>query len=81
MQNHNLFCFPIDFILNFDRNLIYSNGFKVYQGHHGDLNAPASNAILPATSFVEKNSFYANSFAIVQKTKKALFNPGNSRDD
>lgn len=81
VQNHNLFCFPIDFILNFDRNLIYSNGFKVYQGHHGDLNAPASNAILPATSFVEKNSFYANSFAIVQKTKKALFNPGNSRDD
>lgn len=81
MQNHNLFCFPFDFILNFDRNLVSSGGFKVYQGHHGDLNASTSNVILPATSFVEKSSFYANSSAVVQKTKKALFSPGNSRDD
>jgi NADH-quinone oxidoreductase chain G len=81
IQNHKSFCFSFDLILNFDRDLVRSNGFKIYQGHHGDLNAPISNVILPATSFVEKNSFYASSSAIVQKTKKALFNPGNSRDD
>jgi NADH-quinone oxidoreductase subunit G len=54
---------------------------KVYQGHHGDINASISNLILPTTAFIEKNSTYSNVLGIVQKTKKALFSPGNSRDD
>jgi NADH-quinone oxidoreductase subunit G len=74
----------IDFFFNFDsvesfcRN---SNSLKVYQGHHGDVNASTSNLILPTTAFIEKNSTYSNVLGIVQKTKKALFSPGNSRDD
>jgi NADH-quinone oxidoreductase subunit G len=57
------------------------NNFKVYQGHHGDSAANFSNLILPATSFIEKNSSYANILGMVQKTKKILFSPGNSRED
>jgi NADH-quinone oxidoreductase subunit G len=81
-QNSDLLNFPIEFILNFDKTAVVSqSAFKIYQGHHGDVNAINSDLILPSTSFIEKNSFYANSLAIVQKTKKILFNPGNSRDD
>lgn len=81
-QNNRLLNFPVDFILNFDKSVISNNSaFKIYQGHHGDINAGTSDLIFPSTSFIEKNSFYANSLAVVQKTKKVLFNPGNSRDD
>jgi NADH dehydrogenase/NADH:ubiquinone oxidoreductase subunit G len=81
-QNNHLLNFPVNFILNFDKEgLINTSAFQIYQGHHGDTNASNSNLIFPSTSFVEKNSFYSNSLAIVQKTKKVLFNPGNSRDD
>jgi NADH dehydrogenase/NADH:ubiquinone oxidoreductase subunit G len=81
-QNSNLLSSPISFILNFDKvNLVNPSAFQIYQGHHGDINAISSDLILPSTSFIEKNTFYSNSLAIVQKTKKVLFNPGNSRDD
>jgi NADH-quinone oxidoreductase subunit G len=81
-QNSNFLNFSINFILNFDKvALIKSSAFQIYQGHHGDVNAVNSNLILPSTSFIEKNTFYSNTLAVVQKTKKVLFNPGNSRDD
>jgi NADH-quinone oxidoreductase subunit G len=57
------------------------NTFKIYQGHHGDIGSSISNLILPTTAFIEKNSTYSNIFGFVQKTKKALFSPGNARDD
>lgn len=81
-QNSHLLNFPINFVLNYDKSvLVDSSAFQIYQGHHGDTNAINSNLIFPSTSFIEKNSFYSNSLAIVQKTKKILFSPGNSRDD
>jgi NADH-quinone oxidoreductase subunit G len=81
-QNSHLLNFPINFVLNYDKVVLFdSSAFQIYQGHHGDTNAINSNLIFPSTSFIEKNSFYANSLAIVQKTKKILFSPGNSRDD
>ncbi len=81
-QNDQLLNFPINFVLNFDKSVISSSlAFQIYQGHHGDINAACSNLLLPSTSFIEKSSFYSNSLAIVQKTKKVLFSPGNSRDD
>lgn len=81
-QNSQLLNFPINFVLNFDKTVISSlQAFQIYQGHHGDVNAACSNLILPSTSFIEKSSFYSNSLGIVQKTKKVLFSPGNSRDD
>lgn len=81
-QNSHLLNFPVSFVLNFDKECLkHSSSFFIYQGHHGDINAFNSNLIFPSTSFIEKNSFYANSLAMVQKTKKVLFSPGNSRDD
>jgi NADH dehydrogenase (ubiquinone) Fe-S protein 1 len=74
----------IDFFFNFDSTKFFyqnPNNFKIYQGHHGDVNASISDLILPTTAFIEKNSTYSNILGIVQKTKKALFSPGNSRDD
>jgi hypothetical protein len=83
-RNSNILNSGVDFFFNFDElgaNYTNSNSLKVYQGHHGDINAFNSHLILPTTSFIEKNSTYSNVFGMVQKTKKALFNPGNSRDD
>jgi NADH-quinone oxidoreductase subunit G len=74
----------VDFLLNFDdfESVGNHNGsFKVYLGHHGDTGSFTSNLILPTTAFIEKTSTYANVLGMVQKTKKALFSPGNSRDD
>lgn len=81
-QNSHLLNFPVNFVLNFDRKITSgSRAFQIYQGHHGDINAACSNLVLPSTSFIEKSSFYSNSLAVVQRTKKVLFSPGNSRDD
>ena len=69
----------INFLFNYDDAVV--RGFNVYLGHHGDLNASNSNVILPTSSFVEKNTHHLNVFGIVQKTKKVLFNVGDSRND
>lgn len=73
----------IDFFINFSGKLEQpsSKNLKVYQGHHGDINAADCDLILPTTSFIEKTSTYANVWGMVQKTKKALASPGDSRDD
>lgn len=75
--------FSFDLLINYDKKLHRNSkhSFKIYQGHHGDVNSINSNLIFPSTSFIEKNSFFSNLMCIVQKTKKVLFNPGNSRDD
>jgi len=74
----------LTFFFNFDSCLVdyeKSGALKVYQGHHGDVNSFRANLILPTTAFIEKNSTYSNVLGIVQKTKKALFSVGGSRDD
>jgi len=79
-QNKDLLNYSINWLYNYDHT-VNEYGYNVYQGHHGDLNAQNSQVVLPSTSFIEKNSFYANLSGIVQKSKKVLFNVGNSRDD
>lgn len=76
--------FGIDYFFNynsFNKFTNFDSNFKIYQGHHGDLGASLSNLILPSTSFIEKNTHYVNIWGVLQKTKKVLFNVGNSRDD
>jgi NADH-quinone oxidoreductase subunit G len=82
-QNCKLLSFPINWLCNYDSELVglSNDSLTIYQGHHGDINASKSSIILPSTAFIEKNSFYSNIFGMVQKTKKILFNAGNSRDD
>ena len=54
----------IDYFFNYngDRGKVVVNNaaFKIYQGHHGDNGAFASNLVLPSTSFIEKNAHYVN---------------------
>lgn len=78
-QNINMLGAPT-WLFNYD-STFKKEAFTVYQGHHGDLNAVSADIILPSSSFIEKNSFYANMWGVVQKTKKILFNVGESRDD
>lgn len=82
-QNCKLLSFPVNWLYNYDSVVVglSNDSLTIYQGHHGDINASQSSIILPSTAFIEKNSLYSNIFGMVQKTKKILFNAGNSRDD
>ena len=47
-----------------------SQTFVFYVGSHGDNGVKYSNAIVPATSFVEKNAFYTNTDGVLQQARK-----------
>jgi NADH dehydrogenase (ubiquinone) Fe-S protein 1 len=81
VQNSSLIDYPIEWLYNYDTVLNSKASLRIYQGHHGDVSAVSSNIVLPSTSFIEKSSLYSNVLGMVQKTKKVLFNVGDSRDD
>jgi NADH-quinone oxidoreductase subunit G len=55
--------------------------FKVYIGHHGDRGAHVADVILPAASFAEKSGTYVNMEGRVQRSLRAVFPPGDARED
>ncbi|CAH1250085.1 NDUFS1 [Branchiostoma lanceolatum] len=55
--------------------------FIVYQGHHGDVGAPAADVVLPAAAYTEKTSTYVNTEGRAQQTRMAVNPPGMARDD
>ena len=55
--------------------------FKVYIGHHGDAGARGADVILPAASFAEKDGTYVNMERRVQRSYRAVFAPGDARED
>lgn len=57
------------------------NSFVIYQGHHGDKGAHAADVILPGAAYSEKDSIYINLEGRVQKTKRAVFAPGEAKLD
>ncbi|MEP2234984.1 MAG: NADH-quinone oxidoreductase subunit NuoG [Alteripontixanthobacter sp.] len=59
----------------------FAGSLKVYIGHHGDKGAHAADIILPAASFAEKDGTYVNTEARVQFAEKAVFAPGDARED
>ncbi|HYZ47673.1 MAG TPA: NADH-quinone oxidoreductase subunit NuoG, partial [Sphingomonas sp.] len=59
----------------------FDGSFKVYVGHHGDKGAHAADVILPAASYVEKHGTYVNLEGRVQMAEKAVFAPGEARED
>ena len=59
----------------------FANSLKVYIGHHGDKGAHAADIILPAASFAEKDGTYVNTEGRVQYAEKAVFAPGDARED
>jgi NADH dehydrogenase/NADH:ubiquinone oxidoreductase subunit G len=66
---------------NFDFSLLSTDCFVVYIGSHGTLDATLSDIVLPGLSFTEKKSSYLNAQGTLQNTFRALFGPGDSRED
>jgi NADH-quinone oxidoreductase subunit G len=59
----------------------FSNSFKVYIGHHGDKGAHFADVILPGASYAEKAGTYVNLEGRVQRGDRAVFAPGDARED
>jgi len=59
----------------------FADSIIVYIGHHGDKGAHAADIILPASAFTEKAGTYVNTEGRVQFADKAVFAPGDARED
>ena len=59
----------------------FKDSFKVFIGHHGDAGAHAADVILPGAAYTEKNGTYVNLEGRVQHSTKAIFAPGDARED
>jgi len=59
----------------------FSESVVVYIGHHGDKGAHAADIILPAAAYTEKAGTYVNTEGRVQFAEKAVFAPGDARED
>ena len=59
----------------------FADSIIVYIGHHGDKGAHAADIILPAAAFTEKAGTYVNTEGRVQFAEKAVFAPGDARED
>jgi NADH-quinone oxidoreductase subunit G len=55
--------------------------FVVYVGTHGDKGAHRADVILPAATYTEKNATYVNTEGRVQQTERAVFPPGDAKED
>ncbi|MCL6251914.1 NADH-quinone oxidoreductase subunit NuoG [Altererythrobacter sp. KTW20L] len=59
----------------------FPDSLKVYIGHHGDKGAHAADIVLPASAYTEKPGTYVNTEGRVQRSDKAVFAPGEARED
>ncbi|MBU1213131.1 MAG: NADH-quinone oxidoreductase subunit NuoG [Alphaproteobacteria bacterium] len=57
------------------------NAFVVYQGTHGDRGAHRADVILPGAAYTEKSATYANTEGRVQMTQRAVYPPGQAKED
>ncbi|ABC22361.1 NADH-quinone oxidoreductase subunit NuoG [Rhodospirillum rubrum] len=55
--------------------------FVIYQGHHGDAGAQRADVILPGSAYTEKDATYVNTEGRVQRTRRAVFPPGEAKED
>jgi len=60
---------------------LFQDSFKIFIGHHGDAGAHAADVILPGAAYTEKNGTYVNLEGRVQRSNKAIFAPGDARED
>ena len=59
----------------------FADSYKIYVGHHGDKGAHHADLVLPAASYVEKTGTFVNLEGRVQVAEKAVFPPGEARED
>ena len=57
------------------------SAFVVYQGHHGDRGTERADVILPGAAYTEKDGTYVNTEGRVQLGRRAIFPPGDARED
>ncbi len=57
------------------------NAFVVYLGSHGDAGAHRADVVLPGAAYTEKSATYVNTEGRVQRTRLAVFPPGDAKED
>jgi NADH-quinone oxidoreductase subunit G len=57
------------------------SAFVVYQGHHGDRGAARADVVLPGAAYTEKDATYVNTEGWAQLGRRAVFPPGDARED
>jgi NADH-quinone oxidoreductase subunit G len=57
------------------------DAFVIYQGSHGDKGAHRADVILPGAAYTEKNAIFVNTEGRPQMTARAVFPPGEARED
>jgi NADH-quinone oxidoreductase subunit G len=57
------------------------DAFVIYQGSHGDAGAHRADVILPGAAYTEKDAIYVNTEGRAQMTARAVFPPGDARED
>ncbi|MEO1206185.1 MAG: NADH-quinone oxidoreductase subunit NuoG [Pseudomonadota bacterium] len=55
--------------------------FVIYQGSHGDAGAHRADVILPGAAYTEKQVTYVNLEGRAQMTNRAIFPPGDAKED
>jgi NADH-quinone oxidoreductase subunit G len=55
--------------------------FVIYQGSHGDAGAERADVVLPGAAYTEKSGTYVNTEGRVQMASKAVFPPGDAKED
>jgi len=63
--------------LEFDKK----NEFIIYQGSHGDKMAQIADVVFPSPAYTEQNGLFINLEGRLQKTVKATYPIGNSKED
>lgn len=70
------------FLLGADEfDLSDKQAFTIYIGTHGDYGANNADVILPAATYLEKSAIFVNTEGRPQLTNKALFAPGQAKED
>src|SRR6516225_4228589 len=59
----------------------FGSAFVIYQGHHGDRGARRADVVLPGAAYTEKDGTYVNTEGRVQLARRAVFPPGEARED
>ncbi|MBW0004029.1 MAG: NADH-quinone oxidoreductase subunit G [Hyphomicrobiales bacterium] len=69
------------YLLGADAIDVAPGAFVIYQGTHGDRGAHRADVILPGAAYTEKSGTYVNTEGRVQMSDRAVFPPGDGRDD
>ena len=69
------------FNLGADEIDVADGAFVVYQGTHGDRGAHRADVVLPGATYTEKTGTYVNTEGRVQISDRAVFPPGEARED